>query len=92
MVASGFLPDTTAVSPYRLVIHLMLALTLYGAVVWTGLSALFPLRHRAAVSPYVYGLALCCLVFISLTILAGGFTAGLHAGLTYNSCIRWCVT
>src|ERR1700710_304358 len=39
MVASGFLPDSTAVSPYRLVIHLALALVLYAAIVWTGLSA-----------------------------------------------------
>ena len=50
MVASGFLPDTTAVSPYRLVIHLALALTLYSAIVWTGLSALYPLHCRAPVS------------------------------------------
>ena len=50
MVASGFAPDTTAVSPYRLVVHLALALTLYAAIVWTGLSALYPLRHRVPVS------------------------------------------
>ena len=35
MVASGF-PDATAVSPYRLVIHLAFALALYAAVLWTG--------------------------------------------------------
>src|ERR1700693_4001592 len=51
MVASGFLPDTTAVSPYRLVIHLALALTLYTAIVWTGLSALHPARYRPPVPP-----------------------------------------
>src|SRR6185437_6740633 len=38
MVASGFLPDTTSVSPVRLVVHLALALALYAAIVWTGLS------------------------------------------------------
>ncbi len=32
MVASGFFPDSTGVSPYRLVIHLALALILYAAV------------------------------------------------------------
>lgn len=85
MVASGFLPDATAVSPYRLVIHLMLALTLYGAVVWTGLSTLYPVRNRAPVSRAVYGLACACLVMVTLTVVAGGFTAGLHAGLTYNT-------
>ena len=85
MVASGFLPDTTAVSPYRLVVHLTLALTLYAAIVWTGLSALSPVRHRPPVSPPLRGLSIASLVMVSLTIVAGGFTAGLHAGLTYNT-------
>ena len=85
MVASGFLPDTTAVSPYRLVIHLSLALVLYAAIVWTGLSALYPLRHRVPVSRPLRILAIGSLVMVSLTILAGGFTAGLHAGLSYNT-------
>lgn len=85
MVASGFLPDSTAVSPYRLVIHLTLALVLYAAIVWTGLSVLHPIRHRPAVSSWIQVLAFACLALVSLTILAGGFTAGLHAGLTYNS-------
>lgn len=85
MVASGFLPDSTAVSPYRLVIHLTLALVLYATIVWTGLSALHPLRHRPPVSPRIQLLARGCLALVSLTILAGGFTAGLHAGLAYNS-------
>ena len=47
MVASGFLPDSTAVSPYRLVMHLALALVLYAAIVWTGLSLLQP-RQRVS--------------------------------------------
>jgi cytochrome c oxidase assembly protein subunit 15 len=85
MVASGFLPDATSVSPYRLVIHLVLALVLYGTIIWTALSALYPSRHRMAVSGWVYGLAIGCLAMVSLTILAGGFTAGLHAGLTFNT-------
>jgi heme a synthase len=85
MVASGFLPDSTAVSPYRLVIHLALALTLYAAIVWTGLSALYPPRRQSAVPPLMKCLAFTCLAMVSLTILAGGFTAGLHAGLTYNT-------
>ncbi len=85
MVASGFLPDTTAVSPYRLVIHLALALVLYAAIVWTGLSALHPMRHREPIPPLLRTLAIGTLAMVSLTILAGGFTAGLHAGLTYNT-------
>ena len=85
MVASGFLPDSTSVSPYRLVIHLALALTLYAAIVWTALSSLHPARRRPAVPPPLRGLAFVCLASVGLTIVAGGFTAGLHAGLTYNT-------
>jgi cytochrome c oxidase assembly protein subunit 15 len=85
MVASGFLPEATSVSPYRLVVHLTLALMLYATIVWTGLSALSPARDQPAVSPLFRRLALTSLAMVSLTILAGGFTAGLHAGLTYNT-------
>src|ERR1700733_13824411 len=81
MVASGFQPDTTAVSPYRLVIHLALALALYVALVWTGLSALHPIRYRPVASPRLRRLAFACLAMVSLTIVAGGFTPGPHAGI-----------
>ncbi len=84
MVASGFLPDSTAVSPYRLVVHLTLALTLYAAMLWTGFSVLRPRRRRDA--PVRLARALGVLVVaVALTIIAGGFVAGLHAGLTYNT-------
>jgi heme a synthase len=85
MVASGFLPDSTAVSPVRLVVHLALALILYAAIIWTGLSALYPLRHAAPVSRLLRNLTVATVAILSLTILAGGFTAGLHAGLSYNT-------
>ncbi|WP_428541142.1 COX15/CtaA family protein [Rhodopila sp.] len=85
MVASGFLPDSTAVSPGRLVVHLALALILYAAIVWTGLSALHPWRDRPAAQPRLQVLASTALALLALTIVAGGFTAGLHAGLTYNT-------
>jgi len=83
MVASGFFPESTAVSPYRLVVHLVLALVLYGALLWTGLGLARPvpaevpagLRRMAWVNAGLVGLA----------ILAGGFVAGLKAGLTYNT-------
>ncbi len=38
MVASGFAEGSTAVSAYRLVVHLLLALTLYAAILWTALE------------------------------------------------------
>jgi cytochrome c oxidase assembly protein subunit 15 len=90
MVASGFFPDATAVSPYRLVIHLALALLLFAAILWTGLSVLDPPRRQAAppADRRIRALrllvpALC--VAVPLTMLAGGFVAGLHAGLDYNT-------
>lgn len=83
MVASGLFPDSTAVSPYRLVVHLALALLLYAALLWTGLSLLRPLPIPAPSAPRRLITVSACLV--ALTIAAGGFVAGLHAGLTYNT-------
>jgi cytochrome c oxidase assembly protein subunit 15 len=94
MVASGFFPDATAVSPARLVIHLGLALLLYAAILWTALSVIdppdmwpdmsaqpaAPRRHRA-----LRGLVTALCAAVPLTMLAGGFVAGLHAGLDYNT-------
>jgi cytochrome c oxidase assembly protein subunit 15 len=82
MVASGFFPDTTAVSPYRLVIHLALALALYAALLWTGLSVL---RRPAMPAGAVRWLARALLATVAVTIVAGGFVAGTHAGLDYNT-------
>ena len=85
MVASGFEPDAISVSPYRLVIHLTLALALYASIVWTGLTALSPARYRIGAAQPLRWLATAALTMVGLTIVAGGFTAGLHAGLTYNT-------
>jgi len=106
MVASGFFPDSTAVSPYRLVVHLGLALVLYAAIVWTGLSVLAvpaslpswsgltrPSQAHGikmvGSSPTMTGnfrrLVQLGTALVALTIVAGGFVAGLHAGLTYNT-------
>ncbi len=83
MVASGFFPESTAVSPARLVIHLALALVLYAALLWTGLSAIRP--YPAADNPVLRRLAVALVALVSLTIVAGGIVAGLHAGLDYNT-------
>jgi cytochrome c oxidase assembly protein subunit 15 len=84
MVASGFFPDATAVSPYRLVVHLALALLLYGAILWTGLSVLTPEPADGGSTALRRLVAALC-VAVPLTMLAGGFVAGLHAGLDYNT-------
>ncbi len=85
MVASGFFPDATAVSPYRLAVHLALALCLYGAIVWTGLTVLQPTPTPRARSTLLHRLALACCTLAALTIVAGSFVAGTHAGFDYNS-------
>ena len=84
MVASGFFPDSVAVAPSRLVVHLALALVLYAAMLWTGLSVLL-LPPPSRVSPLLRRLAHATLVLVALTILAGGYVAGTHAGLAYNT-------
>jgi len=85
MVASGFLPDTTSVSPYRLVIHLVLALVLYAAIVWTGLDLVRPSPVKLAGARAIRRLAALCCALVVLTIIAGGFVAGTHAGFDYNT-------
>jgi cytochrome c oxidase assembly protein subunit 15 len=85
MVASGFSPDATAVEPVRLVTHLTLAVLLYGAVLWTALT-LFPPGPRISESGHVLKfLSWATTGLVALTIAAGGFVAGLHAGLVYNT-------
>jgi cytochrome c oxidase assembly protein subunit 15 len=84
MVASGFEADSTAVSPYRLVAHLVLALSLYSAIFWTALTLYRgPARgtHHAVLRPVSAALV----GLVGLTIVAGGFVAGLKAGFTYNT-------
>ncbi|WP_159996842.1 COX15/CtaA family protein [Roseomonas sp. 18066] len=85
MVASGFDADRTAVSPYRLVAHLGLALLLYGVVLWTALSLLRPARSGPRQPAGLRRLAHLTAALVVLTLLAGGFVAGLKAGLTYNT-------
>lgn len=80
MVQSG-LVDRIDVSQYRLTAHLGLALLIYAATLWTALDLL---RPGGAATPFGRAaLALSALAF--LTMLAGGFVAGLDAGMTYNT-------
>ncbi|MDO9710517.1 COX15/CtaA family protein [Paracraurococcus lichenis] len=85
MVASGFEADRTAVSPYRLVLHLGLALGLFAALLWTGLSLL---RAPAAPQPATGSVRRqikAAAWLVVATMLAGGFVAGIKAGFDYNT-------
>lgn len=84
MVASG-LNERPSVSHYRLAMHLLLALLIFALTVWTarGLWAPRPVRDAAAARTRPPAIAALCA--LSLTLLWGAFTAGLDAGLVYNS-------
>lgn len=88
MVASGFDANSTAVEPVRLVLHLCLALALYIAILWTALSVRTPAAPFIPATVAVVRtkrLVWCATILIGLTIVAGSFTAGTHAGFAYNT-------
>ncbi|MFZ4408240.1 MAG: COX15/CtaA family protein [Paracraurococcus sp.] len=86
MVASGFDADRTAVSPYRLVMHLSLALGLYAALLWTALSLLRGAPTAALpAAGTVRRQAKAATWLLVAAMLAGGFVAGIKAGFDYNT-------
>ena len=85
MVASGFEADRTTVSPYRLVLHLGLALVLYGMLLWTALILLRPALAASGADNRLRRWLCLAAGLAFATMLAGGFVAGMRAGLDYNS-------
>lgn len=84
MVASG-LVDRPSVSHFRLAAHLGLALVIFSAMLWVALSlrhAVDSKRHTGDL-PIIY--RLLPLLLLAVTIVWGAFTAGLDAGLIYNT-------
>ena len=85
MVASG-LVDRPEVSQYRLVAHLGLAVLIYALLFWQGMRLWRGEQVRSpAVHPSLRRGASLLLALIALTMLAGGFVAGLDAGMIYNT-------
>ena len=86
MVASGF-GDRTDVSQYRLVAHLGLALAIYAYLFWLALGQFWPRpeRSRDPGASRLRRAAFALLALVALTIVSGGFVAGLNAGLVYNT-------
>ena len=82
MVMSG-LVDNPAVSQYRLVAHLAAAFLIYAYMFWVALSLLYPAVADAPHPWYRKTLALATL--ITVTVISGGFVAGLKAGKIYNT-------
>lgn len=84
MVQSGLI-DMPAVSHYRLAAHLGLAFLLYALVLMTALRIhVKPVEGAASLSP-LRSAAVLSLVFFCITFIWGAFTAGLDAGLIYDS-------
>ncbi len=84
MVESGF-GARTDVSQYRLVLHLSLALAIYGYLLWLVFRITEDPPQRAARSAALGGWLRGLLALAGLTIVSGGFVAGLNAGLIFNS-------
>ncbi|NQV87580.1 MAG: COX15/CtaA family protein [Woeseiaceae bacterium] len=82
MVKSGLI-DNPHVSQYRLTAHLFAAFLIYAYMFWVAMSLLFPVRSDKRHPWYRKSLALTILA--SLTIISGGFVAGLKAGKIYNT-------
>ena len=82
MVKSG-LVDNPHVSQYRLTAHLVAAFLIYAYMFWVAMSLLFPQTGDSRHPWYGRSLLLTCL--ISITIVSGGFVAGLKAGEIYNT-------
>ncbi len=82
MVKSGLVNDPH-VSQYRLTAHLVAAFLIYAYMFWVALSLLFPQRNGARHAWFGRTVALTGL--ISITIVSGGFVAGLKAGKIFNT-------
>ena len=82
MVKSG-LVDNPRVSQYRLTAHLVAALAIYAYILWVALSLL--VRHEETSTHPWFTRTLLLAGLILLTVVSGGFVAGLDAGLIYNT-------
>jgi heme a synthase len=83
MVASG-LVERTDVSPYRLAVHLSLALVIYALIVRLALDLAPGLAEPSRADARQW-LGRATLAALAVTILAGAFVAGTDAGFTYNT-------
>ena len=84
MVASG-LVDNPHVSQYRLTAHLGLAVVIYAWMLHIALDLWHGNAQKQAVPAMLRNAIVALLVLVFITILSGGFVAGLKAGHAYNT-------
>lgn len=84
MVASG-LEARTEVSHIRLAVHLLLALFIYSALLWTALDLRDLARESRARPAVLRALPAAALAVLAVQLLLGAFTAGLRAGYAFSS-------
>lgn len=84
MVASGLI-DNPHVSQYRLTAHLAAAFLIYAYMFWVALGLLYPRREAGVELRPLRRFAHLVAGLIALTVLSGGFVAGLKAGFAYNT-------
>ena len=77
LVQSG-LVDVPQVAPYRLAVHLGLALLIFGVLVWLVCDGVYGTARRPR------GIPALTLAIVGVTMLAGALVAGSHGGLLYN--------
>lgn len=80
MVMSG-LEGRTEVSPYRLAAHLLFALFLFGALVWTALD----LREPGSRPARLTGWGALALATLFVQLMLGAWVAGFRAGYVSNT-------
>ena len=83
MVKSG-LVDVPQVSQYRLTAHLLAAFAIYAYMFWVAMSLLFPAGKDSKKHAW-YARTLALFALVTVTIISGGFVAGLKAGKIYNT-------
>jgi heme a synthase len=84
MVRSG-LSVRTDVSQYRLVAHLLTALVIYSAILWTAFGLIRPVARSFENAASLRRHVLFLLVLVVGMLTTGGFTAGLDGGKIYNT-------
>jgi len=85
MVKSG-LVDDPRVSQYRLTAHLVIALAIYAAMLWTALGLLYSgTGAKGAQHAGLRRFSWFITAAVAYMVITGGFVAGIRAGLAYNT-------